>query len=329
MPTVSVIVPVYNVEPYLQKCIESILSQNFIDFELLLVDDGSTDNSGKICDKYALTDMRVIVYHLKNNRGVGYARNVGIRQTKGKWITFIDSDDYLTNNDYLGDLLNACLNKNVNLCITKGYIKFGENKNVFNVFDDRLSIEYAFEHILGYNEIYLSSWGRLYNASIIKRNNILFPEDFHYAEDCCFNIEYMQYIAYFSVANTMAYYYRENVQSLTHTHRSYHHYLRCLKRLFLFYPIYQKNYGVKSIDDYFIGFHLVGNTLSILYDLYRRSYNYDERKFVIAEICALLQGVKGKYEKYVYSYTNKIKFRLIHMPFFVLNFVFKIQAIWK
>ena len=96
-----------------------------------------------------------------------------------------------------------------------------------------------------------------------------------------------------------------------------------------FYPIYQKNYGVKSIDDYFIGFHLVGNTLSILYDLYRRSYNYDERKFVIAEICALLQGVKGKYEKYVYSYTNKIKFRLIHMPFFVLNFVFKIQAIWK
>ena len=182
---------------------------------------------------------------------------------------------------------------------------------------------------MGLNGIYLSSWGRLYKASIIKRNNILFPEDFYYAEDCCFNIEYMQHVTYFSVANTMAYYYRENVQSLTHTYRPYQHYLKCLKRLFLFYPNYQKNYKLTEIDDYFVGFHLVGNSLSILYDLYNKPYKYRERKFVIAEVRALLQGVKGKYEKYVYNYSNKIKFRLIHMPFCVLDFVFKIQTIWK
>ena len=91
---VSVIVPVYNTEKYLNKCIDSILAQTFTDFELLLIDDGSTDNSGFICDEYAEKDKRVKVFH-KENGGVSRARNLGIDNAQGEYLSFIDSDDYI------------------------------------------------------------------------------------------------------------------------------------------------------------------------------------------------------------------------------------------
>ncbi|MCM1312359.1 MAG: glycosyltransferase [Bacteroides sp.] len=94
MPKISVIVPVYNVEKYLHRCIDSILAQIFTDFELLLVDDGSTDGSGSICDEYAKKDSRVRVFH-KANGGVSSARNMGLDHARGEWITFVDSDDWL------------------------------------------------------------------------------------------------------------------------------------------------------------------------------------------------------------------------------------------
>lgn len=92
-PKISVIVPVYNTEKYLHRCIDSILAQTFTDFELLLIDDGSKDNSGTICDEYAAKDSRVRVFH-KENGGVSSARNLGLDNAKGEWISFVDSDDY-------------------------------------------------------------------------------------------------------------------------------------------------------------------------------------------------------------------------------------------
>lgn len=96
-PKISVIVPVYNVEQYLLRCINSILAQTFTDFELLLIDDGSTDNSGRICDEYAKKDNRIRVFH-KENGGVSSARNVGLANAQGGWLWFVDSDDYLEQN---------------------------------------------------------------------------------------------------------------------------------------------------------------------------------------------------------------------------------------
>ena len=93
MPQISVIVPVYKVEPYLRICVDSILAQTFTDFELILVDDGSPDNCGMICDEYAAIDVRVQVIH-KANGGLGNARNAGIDAAKGKYIIFLDSDDF-------------------------------------------------------------------------------------------------------------------------------------------------------------------------------------------------------------------------------------------
>lgn len=99
VPRVSIIVPVYNTEKYLPCCINSILTQTFTDFELLLIDDGSKDNSGKICDEYAVIDKRVRVFH-KNNEGASIARNLGIKKSKGKFLVFVDSDDYIAS-DYI------------------------------------------------------------------------------------------------------------------------------------------------------------------------------------------------------------------------------------
>ena len=94
MPVISVIGPVYNVEPYLAQCINSILSQSFEDFEVLLVDDGSKDKSGAICDEYARKDSGVRVFH-KENGGVSSARNLGLDNVRGEWIAFVDSDDWV------------------------------------------------------------------------------------------------------------------------------------------------------------------------------------------------------------------------------------------
>ena len=88
---VSIIVPVYNTEKFLHRCIDSILAQTYTDFELLLIDDGSKDSSGAICDEYAVKDARVRVFH-KENGGVSSARNLGLDNAKGEWITFVDSD---------------------------------------------------------------------------------------------------------------------------------------------------------------------------------------------------------------------------------------------
>lgn len=99
MPILSIIVPVYNVEEYIHKCIDSILSQPFSDFELIIVNDGSTDNSGKICNEYASKDSRIKVIH-KVNEGQGYARNAGLDYCSGEYISFIDADDYISSDLY-------------------------------------------------------------------------------------------------------------------------------------------------------------------------------------------------------------------------------------
>ena len=102
-PKISIIVPVYNVEQYLERCVESILKQTMTNFELILINDGSSDNSGQVCDELSRKDTRIRVLHIPNG-GVSNARNLGIQSSRGEWISFIDSDDFVTE-DYLETLL--------------------------------------------------------------------------------------------------------------------------------------------------------------------------------------------------------------------------------
>ena len=143
-PKVSIIVPVYNVEKYLHRCVDSILLQTFTDFELLLIDDGSTDKSVDICDKYALKDSRIRVFHKKNG-GVSSARNLGIKKSNGVYILFVDSDDYLAKPTGDPDERNGLLSKEDKATIDS-FVSKEVNYGTFtgtNFDDDPINTNYA------------------------------------------------------------------------------------------------------------------------------------------------------------------------------------------
>ena len=121
---ISIIVPVYNTEEYLDKCILSIMAQTYADFELLLIDDGSTDSSGSICDKYAAQDSRVRVFH-KENGGVSRARNLGIDNSKGDYLLFLDSDDWLASDTF--EILHRTLEREDADCVIFGFYQTSGN----------------------------------------------------------------------------------------------------------------------------------------------------------------------------------------------------------
>lgn len=114
MSQISVIIPVYNVEKFLRRCLKSVINQTMSDLEIILVDDGSNDNSGEICDEYAKNDDRIIVIH-KENGGLRSARNKGLDIATGEWITFVDSDDYI-DTDMYEMLYSNAIEKEVDIC---------------------------------------------------------------------------------------------------------------------------------------------------------------------------------------------------------------------
>lgn len=182
---ISIIVPVYKVEKYLQRCVDSILAQTYSDIEVLLIDDGSPDDSGKICDEYALKDTRVRAFHKKNG-GVSSARNFGLKKAKGAFIGFVDSDDYIEKTMY-ETLLKNLLSEQADVSIC-GY--YQEDKTGFFyrhwTQDDYLSL-IGDEQIrcLISNQYYTCScWDRLFKSELLE--NIYFDETVSLYEDYMF-----------------------------------------------------------------------------------------------------------------------------------------------
>ena len=126
--SISIIVPVYNVEPYLERCVRSILAQSHTDWELLLVDDGSPDHCPEICDSYAAKDKRITVIS-RENKGVGYSRNQGIKVSTGEFLAFMDPDDYYPNNKILHLMYSIAKSNNVKICGCS-LIVYDENTNI-------------------------------------------------------------------------------------------------------------------------------------------------------------------------------------------------------
>lgn len=192
-PKVSVIVPVYNTASFLDKCVASILSQSFKDFELLLIDDGSKDESGALCEQYAQNDARVKVYH-KENGGVSSARNLGIDKAQGEWIAFVDSDDSLYSNA-LQVLMN---NVSTNIdCVTAGYVKIDKNDNIIDKEDIIVTETVPYEimlyrfYVRRYKLFDGYLWNRIYRSTIIKSHDIRFREDIYFKEDGLFVVQFL------------------------------------------------------------------------------------------------------------------------------------------
>lgn len=199
MSEISVIVPVYNVEKYLKRCVDSILNQSYKDFELILVDDGSKDSSGKICDEYGQTDSRVKVIH-KENGGVSAARNTGLKFATGEYVMFVDSDDYIDEDTLLEMTKYAGSD-----IVTSGlrFVDINENLLFENNNDtiEKINInEFINNNYVDFYKKYILSgpYNKLYKRQIIIQENIFFNENLSICEDGLFVINYL------SVAKTIS-----------------------------------------------------------------------------------------------------------------------------
>jgi glycosyltransferase involved in cell wall biosynthesis len=197
MSEVSVIVPVYNAEPYLRRCVDSILGQTFKDFELILVDDGSTDLGGCICDEYALKDSRVKAIH-KENGGISSARNMGLDNSCGSWIMFCDDDDSVKPNwievlingaKYNQDRLVMCQYAEVSI---DGKERIQEINGLENI-----TLLEKKDYYMVYKSKYAGFvWNRIFNADIIRKSKIYFDETVKMYEDILFCCEYLKNVNY-------------------------------------------------------------------------------------------------------------------------------------
>jgi len=198
---VSVIVPLYNSEKYLRRCIDSIVNQTHKNIELILINDGSTDTSGELCDSYARRDNRIKVIHNKNN-GPAQARNTGIENSEGDFIIFVDSDDFIENNA-LSVLIDNYSRNNADIIIGDARsIKDGVLGPGYkgSFMESRLLTkqeiaDYARHYLKKPNKftLFAYSWGRLFKSSIVKDNRVFFNVDLHTFEDVAFNFDYLNY----------------------------------------------------------------------------------------------------------------------------------------
>lgn len=181
MSKLSIIVPVYNVERYLCKCIDSILNQSFKDLELILVDDGSIDNSGEICDKYSCKDKRVKVIHKKNG-GVSSARNTGLKIANGEYIGFVDPDDWIETNMYermYNEIIKT--NSDIIICNFKKIFENREEKYIYENKSLELNNIEALNELYNIKYIYNFAWNKIYKKSLF--DNLKYKEGFIYEDE--------------------------------------------------------------------------------------------------------------------------------------------------
>lgn len=190
---ISIIIPVYNVELYISKCIESVLNQTYKSFEVIIVDDGSPDNSIKIAQKYADIDKRIRII-TKENGGLSDARNVGINQAKGKYIYFLDSDDYIEDN-LLEKVVNYAEQNNSDVIIFGYFVDYVDDKGLVkytnNVFLDSIESEVKYEDSFTIDNNLLAmlgyAWNKFYKREYLINNNIKFEKGVSLIEDILFN----------------------------------------------------------------------------------------------------------------------------------------------
>jgi len=234
-PKLSIIVPVYNSGRFIVRCVSSILSQTFKDFELILVDDGSTDNCVELCEEFILKDVRVKVLH-QDNSGPAQARNLGIQNCTGEYIGFVDADDYIDSEMYLQMYQQACKNDS-DIVICDYIIHRGNHYETISVFPhdsknmDKDEIrKNILPYFCGYENNELNNfkkycpfadyssyvWLGIYKTEILNKNNITFPsEKIYYNEDNLFNLQFISHTCKLSYLSKPFYHYVVHDSSFT------------------------------------------------------------------------------------------------------------------
>ncbi len=292
MIELSIIIPVYNVEPYIRKCLDSILCQSYQNYELLLVDDGSHDNSLAICREYEGKDHRIKVLH-QPNRGPSAARNLGIALAQGRYLAFVDSDDYIMP-DMFAELIRLMEEKHCDLVISPMTVEYLYFKNkrflpLMSSFEGEIRISPEDSHkifSLFETSMINSPCARLYKTEIIKANHILMPDGIHYSEDLIFNVDYLRYCKSIYILNQSFYFYtKKKFGSLTtsYIHQLFHAYNTAHDKVIDYLT---GNVGINKELEEKVYYILVRNTIISFINLF-----YDNCPMTRAEKMSYIQQI--------------------------------------
>ena len=207
---ISVIVPIYNVERYLRQCLDSIVGQTYRNLEIILIDDGSPDSCGAICNEYAERDNRVTVIH-KQNGGLSAARNDGIAAATGDWIAFVDSDDWI-DTDYYEKLLAAVKTRNSDIIISGCFLMEYLHKQKRVCYFSEPAFYIDREHILEFQANVIRTglpWDKLYKTDFVKKNGFVFDSSIKAFEDFLFNFQVYEKAGSVIVCPVIGYHYRQ------------------------------------------------------------------------------------------------------------------------
>ncbi len=296
-PKVSVIVPIYNVEKYLAKCLFSLVKQSFKDFEVLLINDGTPDNSMKIAEKFADKDKRFIIFN-KPNGGLSDARNFGLDRAKGEFVVFVDSDDYV-HRDYLKVLYSECVRNNADMSYCRfwhAFVRFGVFVPSFNPKKGVLSRDNAMNLILTDKLLHSYAWNKMYRRSLFSDNNIKYPS--MYFEDIATSPKLIFHSNKVAVSDRFLYYYVKRPGSILATMNS------------------------KKIDDLMLSILMCRNYIQNRneYQKFKRAIKHISKKMELINIYSILRlhvitknfrDCKNNFE------INKKMYRYINSPHFM------------
>lgn len=323
---ISVIVPVYKVEKYISECIESILKQTYSNIELLLVDDGSPDNSGKICDHYATIDKRVRVIH-QSNQGVSRARNAALRTAQGEWVTFVDSDDTISN-DYIENLVQANPSFDKWTLAVSGATRIDRNTNICKwkkEFDNRqiqlMSLSKDDFQPLDSILLFGTILGKLYNLEIIRSKGIQFNEELPLNEDQLFFFEYLKYINIIISNNNVGYnYFTDGSASLSTSRHPYNKRITAYKELHQAYEALLNTFKLQPS----VLKRTSSMVCSIYLDAIKSCYAMHESESVCLKILNNLDKKEIHNWYLPISKQGKILKTIIFFPNFIIHIIFKL-----
>ncbi len=322
-PLISIIIPVYNAEKYLKRCIDSIIAQTYSDWELILVDDGSTDSSGKICDEYASQDKRITVCHIQNG-GPSRARNIGVDKSKGDYIFFVDADDWiepLSISDFLGT-------KGESFDIYFQNYVLHDSDGTSNVVGIQDIEAHGDDCKTVLSNLICSSkfgwtWIKLFKSEILKKYRIKFREDCSLQEDELFTLQYCQHIKSIAVRNKANYHYYIYDTSLTRKKKDPTQHLKVLS------DICKDGHrvGVKRIDDFYSIKYMQWLHNSVI-SVYKNSLSEysgrDKRHKLINDFLNLYKVYHKSLKKY-----KKLKSKVLYIPLWKIGSTWLIDIVLK
>ncbi len=323
---VSIIVPVYNVEKYIDECIESLVNQTYKEVEIILIDDGSKDSSANIMDEWARKDSRISAYHYENG-GVSVARNRGIEKAKGKYVFFVDSDDF-AEIDAVETMIKEAEVNRLDLAIFNNY-KAGEHERVKNEKYSKLrgiftGKEFFNNAVKEMNSFLLNiPWNKLYRLDIIKENGIEFNKDFKLGEDFIFNLEYFKYCKKVGIFEDVTYNYRLLETGLTLSKKPIDYMWNNAKKTLVYLEDSGKTINKDNIQP--VNNYKIYSVKYNLYSIVRNSY-YSKKERIDAlkwmckdikttKIITYSNADKLRDKIYIFIFRNK----LVHLIFFLFS----------